>query len=157
DLDAYRGTDVTHAEALRMQCHKSLTFSNPYGLLALAVHAALTLSTNLMQTQRRAREWGDTHVSVMTKRTLTPMEVRMSHRKHVCRVLREAREEFCKNVAGLSPAGRDLVEAGRKRVRLDILTMLKEIDDGMFDSGAILEDGDFLYIMRSWIQTLTNE
>ena len=41
DLDAYRGTDVTHAEALRMQCHKSLTFSNPYGLLALAVLIAV--------------------------------------------------------------------------------------------------------------------
>ncbi len=137
--------------------------STPYGMLALTVKRICEQSVLSKASLRLARLWkdgDDSHKSVKTGKLVDPTNIVSKHRDSIVSGLREAayalhaaRAEIPRNDA---PA-QELVEMGRKSVRLDILEMIHTLDTDLAEmSGNVEEEtGELVYKLRSWMETLT--
>ena len=157
ELDAHATTGVPFKQALAERSEQMGESDTPYGILAAKVHAVRIQSARFREVSRLSKRWTGPHPSTRTGEPTATQQVASEHRAYVIDTLKEECRGFHTTVDGLHEDRCRLVEEGRKRVRLTILNLLLAIDTDMVATGAIELDGDFLYIMRAWIQTLTRQ
>lgn len=157
-LDAIAWAAVPPVEAAVLRSDEITALGNPYGVLLLLVNWTREQSINSKNVIRLARQWGDTHKSVKTGKAIDPDCIIKNHRGVVLDGLRDAVQRMRAMRAKVrkdDKAHQEIIEQGRKRVRISILETLHALDTDMVEVGSIKTDGELLYLLREWIQTLT--
>jgi hypothetical protein len=159
-LDAVSWAAVPPAEAAVLRSDEIDALGNPYGVLSLLVSRTREQSINSKNVLRLARQWGDTHKSIKTGKATDPDDIVKKHHGVVLDGLRDAVKRMHAMRSGIpkdDEAHQEIIEQGRKRVRISILETLHALDTDMVEVGSFKKDGRLLYIMREWIQTLSRQ
>lgn len=135
---------------------------SPYGMLTLTMKRICEQSILGKASLRLALLWkdgDDSHKSVKTGKTVDATNIVSKHRDSIMSGLREAAYSLRATRAAIprddAPA-QELVEMGRKALRIKILEMIHTLDTDLAEmSGDVEENGILVYKLRSWMETLT--